>query len=68
LRPDAGPKPEVVSAAVADFGVWHMAASAAEITWSVPDGDAMPPTGPPTSLRAPVLAPPRKVGSLLGAG
>jgi glycosyltransferase involved in cell wall biosynthesis len=34
LRPDAGPKPELVSAAVDAFGVWHMAASAAEITWT----------------------------------
>jgi len=34
LPPDAGPKPELVSAAVDAFGVWHMAASAAEITWT----------------------------------
>jgi hypothetical protein len=43
LTPDAGPKPELVSAAVAAFGVWHMAASAAEITWSSWHGDATPP-------------------------
>jgi glycosyltransferase involved in cell wall biosynthesis len=68
LRPDAGPKPELVSAAAAAFGVWHMAASAAEITWSASHGDATPPTGPLASLRAPELAAPRTVGSLLGAG
>ena len=43
LRPDAGPTPELVSAAVAAFGVWHMAASAAEVTWSAWHGDATPP-------------------------
>jgi hypothetical protein len=52
LTPDADPKPELLSAAVAAFGVWHMAASSAEITWSVSHGDATQPTGPPTSLRA----------------
>jgi len=39
LRPDAGPDPALVSAAVAAFGVWHMAASAAEITWSTRHGE-----------------------------
>ena len=43
LTPDAGPKPELVSAAIAAFGVWHMAASAAEITWSAGHVDATPP-------------------------
>jgi hypothetical protein len=51
LTPDAGPKPELVSAAVAGFGVWHMAASTAEINWRASDGDATPPTGPLASLR-----------------
>jgi glycosyltransferase involved in cell wall biosynthesis len=51
LRPDACPKPELVSAAVAAFGVWHMAASAAEITWSASPGDATTPTGPLASHR-----------------
>ena len=59
LRPDAGPAPELVSAAVAAFGVWHMAASAAEITWNAPQGDATPPAGPLATLRAPELAAPR---------
>jgi GT2 family glycosyltransferase len=45
LRPDVGPKPELVSAAVAAFGVWHLAASTAEITWSAGDGHATPPKG-----------------------
>ena len=53
LRPDAGPTPELLSAAVAAFGAWHMAASAAEITWSAWHGDATPPTGPLASLSAP---------------
>ena len=51
LKPNAGPKPELVSAAVAGFGVWHMAASTAEITWRASEGDATPPTGPLASLR-----------------
>jgi glycosyltransferase involved in cell wall biosynthesis len=55
LRPDAGPGPELVSAAVAAFGVWHMAASAAEITWSAGHGDATLPTGQLTSLPAPEM-------------
>jgi len=42
LRPDAGPVPELVSAAVAGFGVWHMAASAAEITWGAWNGEPAP--------------------------
>jgi glycosyltransferase involved in cell wall biosynthesis len=46
LKPDAGPKPELVSAAVAAFGVWHMAASAAKITWGASNGDATRSTGP----------------------
>ena len=41
-RPDEGLKPELVSAAVAAFGVWHMAASTAEITWSGWQGHASP--------------------------
>ena len=61
LRPDAGLKPELVSAAVAAFGVWHMAASAAEITWSASDGDATPSTGQLASLRAPELAASRRL-------
>ncbi len=52
LSPDAGTKPELVSAALAAFGVWHMAASVAEITWSASHGDATSPTGPLVSLRA----------------
>jgi glycosyltransferase involved in cell wall biosynthesis len=52
LKLDAGPKPELVSAAVDAFGVWHMAASAAEITWSASAADDTPPTGPLASLRA----------------
>jgi glycosyltransferase involved in cell wall biosynthesis len=52
LRPDVGPEPELVRAAIAAFGVWHMAASAAEITWSASHGDATLPTGPLTSLPA----------------
>jgi glycosyltransferase involved in cell wall biosynthesis len=55
LRPDAGPKPELVSAAIAAFGVWHMAASAAEITWSASHGDATPPTRPLVWHRAPEM-------------
>jgi glycosyltransferase involved in cell wall biosynthesis len=55
LRPDAGPKPELVNAAAAAFGVWHMAASAAEITWSASHRDATPPTDPLASLRAPEM-------------
>jgi hypothetical protein len=55
LKPDAGPKPELVSAAAAAFGIWHMAASAAEISWSASDGDATPPTGPLASLRTPEM-------------
>ncbi len=58
VRPDAGPKPELVRAAVAAFGVWHMAASAAEITWDVPKIDATPPTGPLATLRTPELVAP----------
>jgi glycosyltransferase involved in cell wall biosynthesis len=59
LRPDVGPKPELVRAAVAAFGVWHMAASAAEITWNAPHGDATPPVGASAGLRAPELVAPR---------
>jgi hypothetical protein len=55
LKPDAGPKPELVSAAVDAFGVWHMAASTAEITWSASAADDTPPTGPLASLRAPEM-------------
>jgi GT2 family glycosyltransferase len=59
LRPDAGPKPELVRAAAAAFGVWHMAASAAEITWIAPQGDETPPAGASATLRAPELVAPR---------
>ncbi|HKF89012.1 MAG TPA: glycosyltransferase [Propionibacteriaceae bacterium] len=33
LKPNAGINPELLSAAASSFGVWHMAASRAEITW-----------------------------------
>jgi GT2 family glycosyltransferase len=59
LRPAAGPKPELVSAAAAAFGVWHMAARAAEINWNAPQGDTTPPASAPATLRAPELVAPR---------
>jgi hypothetical protein len=59
LRPAAGPKLELVSAAAAAFGVWHMAARAAEITWNTPQGDTTPPASAPATLRAPELVAPR---------
>jgi GT2 family glycosyltransferase len=34
LPAQAGPDPEVVAAVAASFGVWHLAASAVEITWT----------------------------------
>lgn len=51
LSRDAGPEPELISAAVAAFGVWHMAASTAEISWTAWHGDATPPTGPRESFQ-----------------
>jgi glycosyltransferase involved in cell wall biosynthesis len=71
LKLDMGANSDLVAAAAAaGFGVWHMAASAAEITWGgdVPDidvrhGDATPPAGRLTSLlRAPQRATDRLVG------
>jgi hypothetical protein len=34
LKQNVGSNPELVDAAAASFGVWHMPASAAEITWT----------------------------------
>jgi glycosyltransferase involved in cell wall biosynthesis len=53
-RPEAGPKPALVSAAVAAFEVWHMAASTAEITWSDGKGDAEQPNQERTQAQEPI--------------
>jgi hypothetical protein len=80
LKPGACLSPELVSAAVAAFGVWHMAASAAEIRPLIPKpmvkpikhsaAATSPPTAPPISnLRARMtctLGPPAGVAACSG--